>query len=135
MPARKRVPARLIMQNSMPVMRGKAVDQECLLSRDQTSSAAYGPHTAIIKAALSQYKMVPKLSAGLDAAGKIGGEAEELVLSTKRTSQPEPVEAQNALEMCDSISIFFRHRTSSPSRIRPHNGPAVPVGNQTRTYR
>jgi len=37
-----------------------------------------------------------------------GGSEQELVLSTKRTSQPEPIEAQDALEMCEQLSIFFR---------------------------
>ena len=30
-----------------------------------------------------------------------GGGQQELVLSTKWTSQPEPIEAQDALEMCE----------------------------------
>ena len=36
-----------------------------------------------------------------------GGSEEELVLSTKRTSQPEPVEAQDALEMCEQHLDLF----------------------------
>ena len=36
-----------------------------------------------------------------------GGSEEELVLSTKRTSQPESVEAQDALEMCEQHLDLF----------------------------
>jgi hypothetical protein len=39
-----------------------------------------------------------------------GGGQQELVLSTKWTSQPEPIEAQDALECANSISIFLRSR-------------------------
>ena len=39
-----------------------------------------------------------------------GGRQEELVPSTKRASQPEAIEAQDALQVRDSISIFFRSR-------------------------
>jgi hypothetical protein len=36
-----------------------------------------------------------------------GGSEEELVLSTKRTSQPQSVEAQDALEMCEQHLDLF----------------------------
>ena len=45
-----------------------------------------------------------------------GGSQQELVLSTKRTSQPEPVEAQDALEMCE------QHLDLLPFTPRRHVG-------------
>jgi hypothetical protein len=39
-----------------------------------------------------------------------GGSEKEFVSSARRASHPEPIEAQDALEMRDSISIFFRSR-------------------------
>ena len=85
---------RIVLKKSPPevfwAVRGDRRAGACLLS---------GRHR------VGQRNQLCQLSEVLD-----GGSEQELVLSTKRTSQPESVEAQDALEMCEQHLDFFRSR-------------------------